>query len=91
MFYNWKQNKLHYLSTYMDPSKEPVSTEKHLSPLVKRPMPHATILERCRPQRMRHARINDLDHKQRHGKLFEKSKMQMCKILSNNDYESYLI
>ena len=49
MFYDFKKNKLQFLSTYADESNKPISTEKHLSPLVKKPMPHATILERCRP------------------------------------------
>ena len=72
-----------FLSTYMDPSVDPTVEEKHLSPLLKKPkMPHATILERNRPQKLRHARINDKEANGRHGKAFENSKTLICKILS---------
>ena len=80
------------MSTYADPTIESTCLEDRASVgKKKKPMPHATIIEREKPQKLRHSRVNDMDASLRHGKTYERSKGMLCSLLASNSHEEQLV
>ena len=84
------------MSNYVDPSLENTQSVKpeNKGKLVgegKIAIPHAIIFERAKPQKLRHASVNDAEAKKRHGKLYQRSKTLACAIIAQNEHESDVI
>ena len=91
-YIEFKQKKLQYLSTYADPTIQSTCLEDRAGVRAKKTaMPHATIMEREKPQKLRHSRVNDQDSCLRHGKTFERSKGLLCNLLASNPHEEHLV